>query len=86
MVDLEKRYGRSGQVVGNALQTNGILIDKDWAQFLAEYKFLVGLSLDGPEEVHNYYRQNSWRWVMNAIKILRKHQGAFNILTVVSEA
>lgn len=84
-VDLEKRYGHRGQSVGNALQTNGLLIDKDWAKFLSEYNFLVGISLDGPGEIHNHYRQNSYQKVMKAIKILKDYQVKFNILTVVNE-
>ena len=55
-VDLQTRYGR-GKTVGNGLQTNGLLLDRDWAAFLRRYKFLVGLSLDGPEEVHDHYRR-----------------------------
>lgn len=86
VVDLQKKYGHRGQVIGNSIQTNGILINKDWAQFLAKYKFLVGISLDGPEDAHNYYRQNSYKRVMDAIEILKEYNVEFNILTVVSEA
>ena len=47
-----------GQVVENSLQTNGILINKKWAKFLARYRFLVGVSLDGPKEIHDHYRRD----------------------------
>ena len=57
-IELEKKYGR-GQTVGNGLQTNGILLNKDWARFLRKYDWLVGLSLDGPEHIHNRYRLDS---------------------------
>lgn len=86
VVELQKKYGQRGQVIGNSLQTNGILINEDWAEFLSKYKFLVGISLDGPEDVHNYYRANSYKRVMKAIKILKEYKVEFNILTVVSEA
>jgi uncharacterized protein len=54
-IELEKKYGR-GQTVGNGLQTNGMLLNKDWARFLRKYDWLVGLSLDGPQHIHNRYR------------------------------
>ena len=81
--------GKSGQVVGNAFQTNGVLIDDDWARFLARYRFVVGLSLDGPREVHDRYRQDlggkgTFTRVMNAAETLRRHGVAFNILSVVN--
>lgn len=56
-IELEKRYGHN-QMVGNGLQTNGLLLDKNWAAFLKEYDWLVGISLDGPEHIHNRYRFN----------------------------
>jgi uncharacterized protein len=52
---LEKKYGR-GQTVGNGLQTNGMLLNKEWARFLRKYDWLAGLSLDGPQHIHNRYR------------------------------
>ncbi|GMT46127.1 MAG: anaerobic sulfatase maturase [bacterium] len=54
-VELEMKYGH-GQMVGNGLQTNGMLLDRDWARFLKKYNWLVGLSLDGPEYIHDHYR------------------------------
>lgn len=54
-VELEKKYGRN-QTVGNGLQTNGMLLDQEWARFLKKYDWLVGISLDGPAHIHNYYR------------------------------
>lgn len=54
-VDLEMKYGH-GQMVGNGLQTNGLLLNRDWAKFLKKYDWLVGLSLDGPEFIHDHYR------------------------------
>jgi uncharacterized protein len=89
VVRLQQRFGVSGQVVGNGLQTNGLLIDREWAQFLAQYSFLVGVSLDGPREMHDHFRGNaagrgSWQRVMATIEMLRRHEVAFNILAVVN--
>jgi len=91
LVDLQKRHGRGGQIVSNALQTNGILIDDDWCRFLKEYNWLVGISLDGPEEMHDLYRFNkqgkgTWKRVAHAIELLRKHDVEFNVLCVLSQA
>ncbi len=54
-IELEKRYGHN-QMVGNGLQTNGLLLNKNWAAFLREYDWLVGISLDGPAHIHDRYR------------------------------
>ena len=56
VIELERRYARPGQVVRNTLQTNATLLDDDWAQFLREHDFLVGVSVDGPRELHDAYR------------------------------
>ena len=53
--ELQKQYG-AGKLVENSLQTNGILLDKKWAAFLRENNWLVGMSLDGPREIHDRYR------------------------------
>ena len=88
-VELQKRFGR-GQSVGNGLQTNGLLIDHEWAGFLNEYRFLVGLSLDGPQHVHNRYRmmrngEGSWSRVVDKAKLLLDYGVATNALTVVND-
>ena len=54
-IELEQKYGH-GQMVGNGLQTNGLLLNRDWAKFLKKYDWLVGLSLDGPAFIHDHYR------------------------------
>ena len=54
----QRKYTRSGMCIENTLQTNGTLIDKDWARFFKQHNFLVGLSLDGPRELHDAYRVN----------------------------
>ena len=85
----EMEHGRPGQVVGNALQTNGVLIDRDWARFLARCQVVVGLSLDGPRELHDHYRRNlagagSFERVLAAVELVREYGVAFNILAVVN--
>jgi uncharacterized protein len=77
------------QTVSNALQTNGILIDAEWAQFLHEHRFLVGLSLDGPEELHDRFRfdyadKGTFGRVMRAVETMREHKTEFNLLCVVN--
>ena len=91
VIELQKKYGSTGQVVGNSLQTNGILIDDEWAKFLAESSFLVGLSLDGPRELHDRYRKlasgaGSFDAVMSAVGLLRRHGVEFNILTLLTDS
>ena len=61
----------AGKRITNSLQTNGTLLNEEWCQFLAKHKFLVGLSLDGPEYIHDRYRvdrggQPTFHKVLNA--------------------
>ena len=89
VVAYEQQYGRSGQVVANGIQTNGWLIDDRWAGLFRHYNFLVGISLDGPAELHDHYRRTptghgTHRRVMRAIETLRRHGVEFNILAVVN--
>ena len=87
-VKLQMKYGRSGQRVSNALQTNGLLVGKDWCRLFNRYKFLIGLSLDGPQSIHDYYRlgsrRGSWKAAMQAAKLLADYEVEFNILSVVT--
>ena len=89
VVRLQQEHGADGQLVGNALQTNGVLIDEEWARFLAEYRFLVGLSIDGPEEIHDAHRRRAdgsgtWGHAIRTAGLLREHGVEFNILSVVN--
>lgn len=84
-------YGRDGQNVSNALQTNGVLLTEDWCPLFREYNWLLGVSLDGPEPMHDLYRYNkaghgTWTQVMKAVELLRKNKVEFNILCVLSQA
>jgi uncharacterized protein len=89
-VELEQTYGRNGQTVGNGLQTNGLLIDETWCRFLRQSQFLVGLSLDGPEHIHDRYRvtqggQPTWKRVTDALKRMLDHGVEVNALTLVND-
>ncbi len=87
---LEQKYGLPLDRARNAVQTNGTLLDEDWALFFKENNFEVGLSLDGPEEIHNAHRkypskQGSFPHVMRAIENLNKHKNSFGIVTVITD-
>ena len=90
VVQLQQKYGKPGQSVTNALQTNSILLDDQWCKFLSEYKFLVGISLDGPKKFHDYYRldykgQGTWDRVMASVERCKNNNVEFNILTLVND-
>ncbi len=89
-VELQKRYARPGKVVENALQTNGWVINDEWAEFLRKNDFLVGLSLDGPDSVHDKYRRTrngrpTHEGVVGAAKLLLDAGVATNALVVITE-
>jgi uncharacterized protein len=87
VVELQQKYA-DGKTIANALQTNGVLIDDEWGVFLAEHGFLVGVSIDGPRELHDCYRVDkgqapTFDRVMRGIAKLKEHRVDFNTLTVV---
>ena len=89
VVALEKKYAKPFQVVQNDLQTNGTLINEEWCEFLKANRFLVGLSIDGPRELHDKYRVTKGRKptferVFNTVKLLQRHGVPFNTLTCVN--
>jgi uncharacterized protein len=89
VVELEQRYKKLGQRIENDLQTNGTLLNDDWGDFLKRNRFLVGLSIDGPEELHNTYRvgkdgASTFKKVLAASQLLHRHGVPFNSLTVVN--
>ncbi len=89
VVEREKRYNTNHLEVHNAIQTNGTLIDDAWAAFFTEHNFLVGVSLDGYESLHNLYRRDAqgngtFSRVMQGIEALKRNKTEFNILTVVT--
>lgn len=88
VIELEKKHS-GGKKIENAFQTNGTLLDDKWGEFLARNGFLVGLSIDGPEELHDAYRvdkggEPTFARVMRGLGILRKHGVQFNTLTVIN--
>ncbi len=89
VVAVQAQKAKPGQAIANGLQTNGQLIDEEWARFLRRYTFLVGVSLDGPKHIHDHYRVNfaghgSFDRVMRTIKTLRDGGVEFNILCMVT--
>ena len=89
VVEYQQRFGHAGQSVSNGVQTNAALIDDEWARFFADYRFLLGVSLDGPRQWHDHYRlrpdgQGTYEQVMRGIAALRRQEVEFNILTVVN--
>ena len=89
-LEFQRKYA-DGKTVFNTLQTNGTLLDAAWADFFRENHFLIGLSLDGPKDIHDKYRkdkggQSSFDRVMDGLRILRSREVAFNTLSTVNKA
>jgi uncharacterized protein len=89
IVELQKKYQPLGKRIVNSLQTNGVLLDEEWCEFFREHNFLIGISIDGPAELHDRYRydkqgQGSFAGVMRGLKLLKKHHVEFNVLIVVN--
>ncbi len=90
-VELERTVARPGQRVLNTIQTNGTLLTDEWGEFLRENDFLVGISVDGPAEMHDAYRVDkggkpTFERVMRGLDVLRRHQVDWNVLTTVHAA
>ena len=88
-LQLQKKYAR-GRMIDNAFQTNGTMLTDEWCRFFKENNWLVGVSIDGPKEVHNAYRQNrlgqpSFDQVMRGINLLNKHGVMWNAMAVVND-
>ncbi|MGW8267344.1 MAG: anaerobic sulfatase maturase [Longimicrobiales bacterium] len=90
-VALVEKHRRPGQTVEFTFQTNGILLDDDWCAFFKDHDFLVGLSVDGPREIHDTYRRNrggrgTFDQVLRGWEYLKKYGVRFNILCTVNAA
>ena len=90
VIDFENKWNIHHVTIENSIQTNGLLIDEEWAQFLHQNHFLVGLSLDGPQKLHDccrkdHHSNDTFSQVMHTIELFRKHHVEFNILTVVTK-
>lgn len=87
VVELQRPFIGQKQIT-NSLQTNGTLLDDEWCEFLQEHNFLVGISLDGPREIHDRYRKDrggigSFHRAMRGVGLLKKHSVEFNIMATV---
>lgn len=90
-VSYQQKHKKPGMRIVNALQTNAVTLDDDWCAFFAEQGFLLGISLDGPRDLHDAYRVDkggapTFERVMVGIRLLQKHRVEFNILTTVHAA
>lgn len=90
-VELVEKYRWPGQTVQHTFQTNGLLLDDEWCAFFKQHDFLVGLSVDGPRELHDTYRvdrrgKGTFDLVMKGWQALRRHEVEFNILCTVNAA
>jgi len=88
-MELQKKYAKPGTRVENTFQTNGILLNDEWCRFFGENNFLIGLSIDGPKELHDFYRKDkagngTFDRVVRAARLLQKHKVEFNILCTVN--
>ncbi len=89
IVEYQKKYTKTGMRIENDLQTNGLLLNKDWCEFLVEHSFLVGLSIDGPEFIHDKYRKTrsgkpTFTLVMQAVNLMKEYKVPFNALVTVN--
>ena len=85
---LQKKYAR-GRRIDNIIQTNGTMLTDEWCEFFAQNNWLVGISIDGPQEYHDHYRLTttgnpSWQKVMHGIELLKKHHVEWNAMAVVN--
>lgn len=89
VMELQRKYAR-GRTIDNCIQTNGTLLNDEWCRFFHDNNWLVGVSIDGPQEFHDEYRKNkqgkpSFMKVMQGINLLNKHQVEWNALAVVND-
>lgn len=85
---LQKKYAR-GRRIDNIIQTNGTMLTDEWCEFFAQNNWLVGISIDGPQEYHDHYRLTttgnpSWQKVMHGIELFKKHHVEWNAMAVVN--
>ncbi|MEN8040537.1 MAG: anaerobic sulfatase maturase [Actinomycetota bacterium] len=88
-IEFEREYRKPGMTFLNTMQTNGTLLDDEWCEFFAENDFLIGISIDGPRELHDAYRVNkrgegSFDKVIRGLRLLQKHGVEYNVLTTVN--
>jgi uncharacterized protein len=88
-IELQEKYKKPEMTFENTMQTNGTLLDDKWCQFFKENNFLVGISIDGPHELHDFYRVDkkgevTFDRVMRGLRRLQKHGVEYNVLTTVN--
>lgn len=88
-VELQKKYA-NGKMIDNCIQTNGTLLTEEWCRFLHDNNWLVGISIDGPQEFHDEYRRDksnrpSFVKVIKGIKLLNKYGVEWNAMAVVND-
>jgi len=88
VVELQKPYSKN-KTIKNSLQTNGTMLTGDWCRFLKQNKFMVGISIDGPKEVHDRYRRDrmgkgTFDQVMRGLRLLQKHKIEYNVLASIA--
>ncbi len=89
VVVIQKKLNINGKIIINGIQTNGVNLNEDWCQFLSEENFLVGISIDGPEELHNKFRlsksgKGTFQSVIKGYKLLKKYNITTEVLCVVN--
>ncbi|WP_394156352.1 anaerobic sulfatase maturase [Vibrio campbellii] len=89
IVELQNKHAKQGVRIENDLQTNGLLLNEAWCQFLHDHGFLVGLSIDGPEFIHDKFRRTrsgkpTFQRVMQAVDLMKLHNVSFNALVTVN--
>ncbi len=89
VINLQTKYG-AGRVIENNLQTNGTTLTDEWCRFFTDNKFLIGLSIDGPQHCHDHYRKyrdgrGTFKNCMRGVELLVKHKTDFNTLSVVND-
>ena len=90
-IEIAQKYARPGMTIQHTIQTNGTLINDEWAAFFKEHNFLVGISIDGPREMHDIYRQDkggapTFDKVMRGLSFLKKHGVEWNALVTLNHA
>ncbi len=88
-IELQEKYRKPGMTFENTMQTNGTLLDEKWCRFFKENNFLIGISIDGPRELHDAYRvdkkgEGTFEQVMRGLRLLQKHGVKYNVLTTVN--
>jgi uncharacterized protein len=89
VVALQQKHARKGIGIANSFQTNGLLLDEGWCAFLAEHRFQVGISIDGPADIHDTYRRTrdgapTFEPIRKAVDLLHKHKVRFDTLTTIT--